>query len=679
MFSLLSTFSLWLGAALVVPLAIHFLGTQRQKKLAFPSLLLVREQFSKSMHRHRLKNILLLLIRTLLILCLLLALANPVFNSSRSQISHPENSLFLVHNGIYGKLPSTKGKNALDAQKQKFYELDSAEEKQTEALPLISNSRGLWEVAERFGDYTEAVNRMVSIVSARPGTAQFYLPVYAWTDILTVKDILLRALKENPGLQIALTDYEETALQTQAFMAAKSIPDHTGPLIKIQATLNPDLALPSQAKVQVFHEGRLFQELTTGSDRVEFTVPLSLTTKTIGKISIDQAKVAVSEYHYCFPKAGEWIMIHTGSGLASLPSLGRETYFRKILHVNGAKEIPWTRVTETRLIYLANDRGVDPATYTKVVEFVKRGGRLIIGVGEASDIPSLNRFLLQPLRMGRLGNLIETSTDHPITLNKSAISTLGQLPKDLGNSGTVRKYFTFLPDSGTEILLSQAQGENREDPSDAILASHRYYRGKIFLWTTDIDNLNWTDLGVQPITPLLHQALQITGLDERVQNFSIASDSILTLSMQEFSNPTAIGLNPLQSNPSEPTPKILDPDLRPFTRLRFDAQKWHIGPFDQIGIYQVILGRDTSSFAVNLASSVLEKGEWKKENQQAKSLILEAFKAYPGRLIVISDQHPPLGQSTARALWPALLLASILLLFLEGLIASAFSLRRSRT
>ncbi|HKP95963.1 MAG TPA: BatA domain-containing protein, partial [Fibrobacteria bacterium] len=103
MFSLLNPISLWFGAALAVPLMIHFLGRQRLHRRPFPSLLLVRERFSKSMHRHRLKNLLLLILRTLLILCLLLALGNPALES-RHAAAKPDLSLALIHNGVYGRL-----------------------------------------------------------------------------------------------------------------------------------------------------------------------------------------------------------------------------------------------------------------------------------------------------------------------------------------------------------------------------------------------------------------------------------------------------------------------------------------------------------------------------------------------------------------------------------------------
>src|SRR5207249_4089100 len=43
-----------------------------------------------------------------------------------------------------------------------------------------------------------------------------------------------------------------------------------------------------------------------------------------------------------------------------------------------------------RLIYLSNEKTNDAAVYGRIVEFVKRGGRLIIGVGRESEIPMLN-------------------------------------------------------------------------------------------------------------------------------------------------------------------------------------------------------------------------------------------------------------------------------------------------
>ena len=131
MFSLLQPISLWLGAALAIPLAIHFLGRQRLRKQAFPSLLLLQEKLSRTMRRHRLKNLLLLLLRTLLILCLLLALADPALEGkSASAGPPPDAASVLLDNGAYGLIPiadaASPGTRAFQAQLAQIQRLDSA-------------------------------------------------------------------------------------------------------------------------------------------------------------------------------------------------------------------------------------------------------------------------------------------------------------------------------------------------------------------------------------------------------------------------------------------------------------------------------------------------------------------------------------------------------------------------
>ncbi len=699
MLALLSPISLWLGAALAVPLAIHFLGRQRLKRQPFPSLLLVAERFSKSMHRHRLKNFLLLLLRTMLILCLLLALASPALRSNQATASHPENSLALVHNGIYGNLPFRDGKNTLEAQRQRLRTLDSSEGIHTQVIPLIEDGPGVWDVSERFGDYSEALSRMLTAIASRPGTTQFHIPVFAWADLSPAKEALLRALKENPGLQIALTDYGDAGSKVLAFTETMATPATDAPAVNLVAQINPSAAV---GKVQVFLNGRRFQELSPDAGHVEVTLPLGEGPRTIGKLSLQSSGMGTQDYHFCFPDAGEWVMVHVGTAMSSLPSLGRETYFRRIIHVAGTKDIPWSgtanpKSTRTgnsglKLVYLANERSIDPAAYARVVGFVKQGGRLIIGVGQESDIPMINRFLLQPLRLGRLGNVIEAASNASISIHRTALAGLGKVPKDLGSLGNVRKRFVFLPDLGTDILLSQSGDAGTTEGKDAtqgvgttqgvVLASRDFHRGKVLLWTTDIDDLNWSDIGVSPITPLLHQALQETGSEDRARNLSVASDSILTMTLEDNS---AAALVP--SNSETIHPEIRDPQGRAFTRMRLDGRRLHVGPFDRLGLYQIFTGSDSIVFAVNLAG-VSERGggnsgkagleDWEQENKDAKEAILKEFKPYQNRFTVLSKDQPAVAQAAVWALWPTLFLVSILLLFLEGLIASAFSLRRSR-
>ena len=361
MFTLLNPISLWLGAALAVPLMIHFLGRQRLRKQAFPSLLLVRERFSKSMHRHRLKNLLLLIIRTLLILCLLLALANPAMEA-RKAAARPDLSIALIHNGIYGRLSGEGGKgdasagtsaatgagkrergrtDALDAQWKRLRDLDSAEGAKTQVVPVIADGPGAQEVSERFGDYGDAVRRALAPLGSRPGTAQLLLPVFDWNDAAASEGDLSRALVDFPGLQILLCDYGGSASRLRAFAGLRATPSQDSPTLRLQARMDAAAAQGPVRKLQVSLNGRLFQEVAPEGGHAEVTLPLGEGARTVGRFSLADAGFAAPDLHFCFPQAGEWALAHAGSAFASLPSLGREAYFRRIVHVATSKDIPW--------------------------------------------------------------------------------------------------------------------------------------------------------------------------------------------------------------------------------------------------------------------------------------------------------------------------------------------------
>src|SRR5215217_3404931 len=107
MFSLLNPFLLWFAPLLAAPLLIHFLGRAEPKTRDFPSLLPVQGILARAMQRHRLKNWLLLLLRTLMLLCLLLAAANPVWRTRG--FAPPAATGLLLHNGVYGEAPREAG------------------------------------------------------------------------------------------------------------------------------------------------------------------------------------------------------------------------------------------------------------------------------------------------------------------------------------------------------------------------------------------------------------------------------------------------------------------------------------------------------------------------------------------------------------------------------------------
>src|SRR5437870_8030052 len=69
-------------AAVAVPLIVHLVRRTRARKIEFPSLMCVRQGPQRTIRRKRLINWLLLLLRSLALLCLVLAFARPYFSGS---------------------------------------------------------------------------------------------------------------------------------------------------------------------------------------------------------------------------------------------------------------------------------------------------------------------------------------------------------------------------------------------------------------------------------------------------------------------------------------------------------------------------------------------------------------------------------------------------------------------
>ena len=161
MFSLLNPLALWLSPLVAAPLLIHLLGRARPKPVDFPSVMLVREKLARALRRHRLRNWLLLILRTLLMICLFLAAGNPVWRS-KDAWAPPAAAGILIHNGAYGQCPGKTG-SLWDAQIQLKRGLDTLTSGHAHMEPLLPGLPPKISAA-RFGPanaYAEAIGRLL--------------------------------------------------------------------------------------------------------------------------------------------------------------------------------------------------------------------------------------------------------------------------------------------------------------------------------------------------------------------------------------------------------------------------------------------------------------------------------------------------------------------------------------
>lgn len=266
MFSLLSPFVLWLTPLLAVPLAIALMGRAHPRTRDFPSLLPVRASLQRAMKRHRLKNRLQLILRTLILLCLLLAAAGlqwrgrpgpePGSYGGRA-LKPPARSGLLLHNGVYALAPSSVRDedepllaSRMETLRHALDSLARAHQGDFRVEPLFtageflggmrmasgsgvvgaaaSDSRdGRGRAVARFGAPPEAAARLLRSLGTGGGRGEIhaFIPVFAARDLAALAPTARAWLDSNPNARLVLLDHGDAAARLRTFARATAVTD----------------------------------------------------------------------------------------------------------------------------------------------------------------------------------------------------------------------------------------------------------------------------------------------------------------------------------------------------------------------------------------------------------------------------------------------------------------------
>ncbi len=124
--SFLNTGLLIFAAATILPLLIWLLAKRKPKRIVFPSLRFIKLSKDQDKKRTKLKNILLLIIRMLIILLTVLAIARPMIRipGSKPGKKHPPTALAIILDTSYSMDYMTGTKSLLDHAKAAILEIN---------------------------------------------------------------------------------------------------------------------------------------------------------------------------------------------------------------------------------------------------------------------------------------------------------------------------------------------------------------------------------------------------------------------------------------------------------------------------------------------------------------------------------------------------------------------------
>jgi len=641
MFSLLSPLALWLTPLLAVPLAIALMGRSQPKTRDFPSLLPVQATLQRAMRRHRLKNWLQVILRTLALLCLLLAAAGPVWRG-RSALPSPAVAALLTHNGAYSHIPLREDRSPDDIAQSTLGArqaalrrgLDSMVAREagrlvTETvLPEDSENGGGGDAAgpagegrpgftgaARYGSTAqagEALTRLFQrLAAAAPGAAAHaWVPVFAARDLPVIAAAARPWLESNPNARLILVDHGDAASRLKAFgrpvvragtedelKAGGDDAFDRAATLSVAAPLNPEArGAPVWKSTAPAAEGVRDARADEGRARIALPLPDALTEAhwiagTFSLAEDDPARRALAfpELPVALRVPPPATLCHLGpqESYVSLASLGEGGARLKIVSLASATAQPSGGAREgCKLLYLADSEGADAALAARATAIARAGGTVILETGPRTDAVLWNRALLAPSEAGLLTVPLTTAPRAAVG-QRAALATLG--PKGAradrwGSPGTVTTAFGFRPAASTRVLL--ATSDSLRTP---LLVERRVGPGRLLVWTTSLSTPAWSTIGLGPWAALAHQAVLEAGWSAGIEEHLVETDSSAWW--------------PARNPGLDEAPRVLDQYGTPFARVRPEANGWTIGPFDNPGLYRIDGGPRTGWLAVSVADA----------------------------------------------------------------------------
>lgn len=333
MFSLLNPITPWLLLLVGVPIIIHFIGKMRVTTIKFPSLLLLQNLFVQAASRQRLKNILLLILRTLLILSLLAALLFPVIKIMGPELALNK-SIMVIHNGAWGNMVRQDGKSLLEWQMEIAAKIDSLSSRELVKVPFFKYPLrpGPNQNTEmRYGNYDDVFKNLLELLELKKGAySSIYIPLFRQEDAQTITTNLNLIQELFPHLGINILDFTPHPPLNLIYKDLSINPDLKKPILNMDVTLHHAISMFKPHKLQLFINGSLLKELPhTGDSDLDnvysFSIQYSEGVPITGWFNLVTSGInhPFARYHFYINVPAKRNALHLGGTLTTLPSLGQ--------------------------------------------------------------------------------------------------------------------------------------------------------------------------------------------------------------------------------------------------------------------------------------------------------------------------------------------------------------------
>ncbi len=539
-----------------IPLIIHLLNRERARRLVFSTVRFIQMSHQTNVQRHKLKRLLLLLMRILMLILLGLAFARPFFAqdiTTTPELGGIRNAVIILDTSYsmqYEEIFNNAKKEAIN----RLDRLDSADavalilsaDKVRKILPIDSEHQHIRtaienaELTNYTTDYLDAIQTADEILkSISVGQKQIYLVAdlqkSGWENFLATDRL-------SPDVDIEFIDVSKEQPDNRAITAI-NVP----PVILLEQK-NTELV----ARVHNFSTERVENlpvSLYIDDRRVEtsqldiepndssdasFNVKIDLQTESAhtGWVEIESDALEIDNRHYFTVQSMKSIKVHCVNGESNRNDIYDETFFlTRALKNTGTDGAPIdytesttfpsdTAIKRYDVLILANVSSISATEADRLKTYVNGGGGLIITVGDQvntdvyqqqlgeSENPLLPCTLTQATgdAIGKETFQVIASVDyrHPIFMPFSNPNH-GDFAK-----GRFYRFYQSAPVTDATVLASF-------DDGNPAIVEKIYGNGRVLCYTSSIDR-EWNDLPIHGVyLPFLHETIKYLALKQAGQ------------------------------------------------------------------------------------------------------------------------------------------------------------------
>lgn len=536
-----------------IPLVIHLLNRERARRLIFSTVRFIQMSHQTNVQRHKLKRLLLLLMRILMLILLGLAFARPYFAqdaASAPELGGVRNAVIILDTSYsmqyeevftLAKQEANKRLDSLD--RADAVALILSADKVRKVLPIDSEHNHIKTAIENAEptdyttDYLDAIQTAQEILdSVSLGLKQIYLigdlQKSGWENFLETDrlghDIDIEFVNvgaEQPS-NLAITDINVPPVilieQKDSELVARIHNYGNEKVEKLTVNLYIDENKTETTQLDI-EPGK--------SIDASFKMKIDLQPQSVhtGWVEIGEDALDVDNRQYFTVQSMKSIKVHCINGEQKTSDIEDESfYLTKALQNIGAESAP-IKFTESIIfpksispgqydvLILANLNSITPADAERLKTYVSGGGALIITVGDRvdssvyqqqlgeTDSPLMPCTLLQavgdPIGKEEFQIIATVDYRHPIFMPFSNPNH-----GDFGK-GRFYRYFHAVPTTEATVIAAF-------DDGNPALIEKMYGNGRVLCFTSTIDR-EWNDLPIHAVyLPFLHETIKYLALQQ---------------------------------------------------------------------------------------------------------------------------------------------------------------------